>query len=49
MLEGDARRRILRGGHMEAYDDMWDVASTYEFLMDWLEEWKATAEVYPGL
>jgi hypothetical protein len=26
---------------------MWDVASTYEFLMDRLEEWKSTAESYP--
>ncbi|KAM4054435.1 restless-like transposase [Hirsutella rhossiliensis] len=26
---------------------MWDVASTYEFLMDRLEEWKAVAEKFP--
>ncbi|RKK81789.1 hypothetical protein BFJ71_g15456 [Fusarium oxysporum] len=26
---------------------MWDVASTYEFLMERLEEWKAAAENYP--
>jgi hypothetical protein len=26
---------------------MWDVASTYEFLMDSMEEWKAVAEDYP--
>ncbi|PWI64602.1 hypothetical protein PCL_09496 [Purpureocillium lilacinum] len=47
MLEGDAQRRIRKGGHVEAYGNMWDVASTYEFLMDRLEEWKATAENHP--
>lgn len=47
MLEGDAQRRIRKGGRIEAYGNMWDVASTYEFLMDRLEEWKATAENYP--
>ena len=26
---------------------MWDVASTYEFLMDRLDEWKAVAEKFP--
>lgn len=47
MLEGDAQRRVRKGGQVEAYGNMWDVASTYEFLMDRLEEWKATAENYP--
>ncbi|KEY73851.1 hypothetical protein S7711_10131 [Stachybotrys chartarum IBT 7711] len=47
MLEGDAQRRVRKGGRIEAYGNMWDVASTYEFLMDRLEEWKATAENYP--
>jgi hypothetical protein len=47
MLEGDARRRMRKGGRVETYGNMWDVASTYEFLMDKLEEWKATAENYP--
>ncbi|PWI64080.1 hypothetical protein PCL_00001 [Purpureocillium lilacinum] len=47
MLEGDSQRRTCKGGHMEAYGNMWDVASTYEFLMDRLEEWKATAENHP--
>lgn len=47
MLEGDAQSRVRRGGHIEAYGNMWDVASTYEFLMDSLEEWKAVAEDYP--
>jgi hypothetical protein len=47
MLEGDAQSRVRRGGHIGAYGNMWDVASTYEFLMDSLEEWKAVAEDYP--
>ncbi|KAM3536989.1 hypothetical protein ARSEF1564_010086, partial [Beauveria bassiana] len=47
MLEGDSQKRARRGGHIEAYGNMWDVASTYEFLMERLEEWKATAENYP--
>ncbi|ODA82752.1 hypothetical protein RJ55_01261 [Drechmeria coniospora] len=44
MLEGDAQKRIRKGRRVEAYGNMWDVASTYEFLLDRLEEWKATAE-----
>ncbi|KJZ69783.1 hypothetical protein HIM_10822 [Hirsutella minnesotensis 3608] len=44
MLEGDSQRWIRKGGHVEASGNMWDVASTYEFLMDRLE-WKAMAEV----
>jgi hypothetical protein len=47
MLEGDAQTRVRKGGRIEAYGNMWDVASTYEFLMDSLEEWKTTAENYP--
>jgi hypothetical protein len=47
MLEGDARRRPRKGGRVEAYGNMWDVASTYEFLMERLEEWKAVAGNYP--
>jgi hypothetical protein len=47
MLEGDAQSRLRKGGRIEAYGNLWDVASTYEFLMDSLEEWKATAEKYP--
>ncbi|OBS15938.1 hypothetical protein FPOA_27990 [Fusarium poae] len=47
MLEGDAQSRVRKGGRIEAYGNMWDVASTYEFLMERLEEWKAAAENYP--
>ncbi|KAG7404643.1 hypothetical protein Forpi1262_v015756 [Fusarium oxysporum f. sp. raphani] len=47
MLEGDAQRRPRKGGRVEAYGNMWDVASTYEFLMERLEEWKAVAGNYP--
>ncbi|KAM4067718.1 restless-like transposase [Hirsutella rhossiliensis] len=47
MLEGDAQSRVRKGGRIEAYGNMWDVASTYEFLMDRLEEWKAVAEKFP--
>ncbi|OAA63224.1 transposase [Akanthomyces lecanii RCEF 1005] len=47
MLEGDGQKRLRKGGLIEAYGSMWDVASTYEFLMDRLEEWKSTAEDYP--
>ena len=47
MLEGDGQRRLCKGGRAESYGNMWDVASTYEFLMDRLEEWKLTAESYP--
>ena len=47
MLEGDGQRRLRKGGRAESYGNMWDVASTYEFLMDRLEEWKLTAESYP--
>ncbi|EXK24566.1 hypothetical protein FOMG_18716 [Fusarium oxysporum f. sp. melonis 26406] len=47
MLEGNAQRRTRKGGRIEAYGNMWDVASTYEFLMERLEEWKAAAENYP--
>jgi hypothetical protein len=47
MLEGDGQRRLRKGGCAESYGNMWDVASTYEFLMDRLEEWKSTAESYP--
>ncbi|KAM3539812.1 hypothetical protein ARSEF1564_007253 [Beauveria bassiana] len=47
MLEGDGQTRLRRGGHAEAYGNIWDVASTYEFLMDRLEEWKSTAENFP--
>ncbi|KAJ6436893.1 restless-like transposase [Purpureocillium lavendulum] len=36
-----------RGGRIEAYGNMWDVASIYEFLMDNVEEWKAAAGNYP--
>lgn len=39
MLEGDGQKRVREGGLTEAYGSMWDVASTYEFLMDRLEEW----------
>jgi hypothetical protein len=44
---GDAQRRICKGGCIETYGNMWDVASTYEFPMERLEEWKAAAENYP--
>ena len=47
MLEGDAQRQIRKGGHVEAYGNMWDVASAHVALMDRLEEWKAIAENYP--
>ncbi len=47
MLEGDGQRRTRKGGHDEAYGNMQDVVSTYEFRMERLEEWKATAENYP--
>ncbi|KAM0664433.1 hypothetical protein ACQRIU_007015 [Beauveria bassiana] len=47
MLEGDGQTRLRKGGHAEAYGNIWDVASTYEFLMDRLEEWKSTAENFP--
>jgi hypothetical protein len=47
MLEGDGQKRLRKGGRVESYGNMWDVASTYEFLMDRLEEWKSTAEGYP--
>ena len=40
MLEGDSQKRVRRDGCIEAYGNMWDVASTYEFLMDRLEDWK---------
>ncbi|WKT54416.1 Ribonuclease H-like superfamily [Fusarium oxysporum f. sp. vasinfectum] len=47
MLEGDAQRRTRKGGRIEVYGNMWDVALTDEFLMQRLETWKATAENYP--
>lgn len=47
MLEGDAQRRVRKGGRIESYGNMWDAASSYEFLMDRLEEWKATSKNYP--
>ncbi|KAJ6436172.1 Gag-Pol polyprotein [Purpureocillium lavendulum] len=47
MLEGDAQNRVRKGGAIEAYGNRWDVASTYEFLMDSLEEWKAVADDHP--
>lgn len=47
MLEGDAQNRVRKGGAIEAYGNMWDVASTYEFLMDSLEDWKAVADDHP--
>jgi hypothetical protein len=48
MLEGNAKRRIRKGGGAETYRNIWDVASTYEFLIDRLEEWKVTAENHPN-
>jgi hypothetical protein len=47
MLEGDAQSRVRKAGRIKPYGNMWDVASTYEFLMDSLEEWKAVMENYP--
>ncbi|KAK9774562.1 putative HAT C-terminal dimerization domain-containing protein [Seiridium cardinale] len=47
MLEGDAQSRLRKGGRIEAYGNIGDAASTYEFLMDRLEDWKAIAEEYP--
>jgi hypothetical protein len=47
MLEGNAQSGLRKGGRIKAYGNMWDVASTYEFLKDSLEEWKAAAERYP--
>ena len=38
MLEGEARSRMGKSGRTEAYGNIWDVASTYGFLMDSLEE-----------
>lgn len=48
MLEGEAQSRIGKSGRTEAYGNIWDVASTYGFLMDSLEEWKAVAKGDPG-
>jgi len=47
MLEGEAQSRIGKSGHTEAYGNIWDVASTYGFLIDSLEEWKAVAKDNP--
>ena len=38
MLEGEAQSRIGKSWRTEAYGNIWDVASTYGFLMDSLEE-----------
>lgn len=47
MLEGDAQNRVRKGGRIAAYGNIWDVATTYEYLLERLERWKETAEYYP--
>jgi hypothetical protein len=47
MLEGDAKNRVCKGGCIAAYGNIWDVATTYEYLLERLEQWKETAEYYP--
>jgi hypothetical protein len=38
MLEGDAWNRVHKGGRIEVYSNIWDITSTYKFLIERLEE-----------
>jgi hypothetical protein len=46
-LEGDGQRRSRKQGFVEAYGCPWDIMLGYEYLLNKLEVYKATAHRYP--
>ncbi len=46
MLEGDAQNRVHKGGVIKAYGNIQDIALTYEFLIDSLEDQKVVVDDY---
>lgn len=46
-LEGDGQQRKRKQGHVEAYGCPWDIMLGYEYLLNQMELYKATAHRYP--